>query len=54
MYDLDDVQKDEEGEDIVPDFMKPEDVKADEGDAGSDVDIEIGDTDSDSERDEEK
>jgi len=32
MYDLDDVQKDEEGEDIIPDFMKPDDIKADEGD----------------------
>ena len=35
MYDLDDVQKEEEGEDIIPDFMKPDDIKADEGD-GSD------------------
>jgi len=38
MYDLDDVQKEEEGEDIIPDFMKPEDIKPDEGDGGGEGD----------------
>ena len=39
MYDLDDVQKEEEGEDVIPDFMKPEDIKPDEGDGGGDEEI---------------
>ena len=39
MYDLDDVQKEEEGEDVSPDFMKPEDIKPDEGDGGGDEEI---------------
>jgi RNA recognition motif-containing protein len=39
MYDLDDVQKEEEGEDVVPDFMKPEDITPDEGDGGGDEEI---------------
>jgi hypothetical protein len=34
MYDLDDVEKEDEVTDEIPDFMKPDDVKPDDGDGG--------------------